>query len=700
MKDVYPIPEFILDAYNSCTINWEAKQIKFPRRQFADALAKSGYTKEAEDWFNQVAEETGLKINANEIFQICIRHHLTEYKPAKCPTCGKLLSLYSVKVGVQYCSNRCAQSDPTIKAKVQGTIKKRYGEKGLGSEAILAKTRATVQAKYGVDSVLQAKEVREKIKQTTLKRYGVENVYAAKEIKEKIRKTNLERYGTESAIQSDVIKEKLKKTNQKRYGGNAPICSQKVKYKIKNTVIENYGVEHPMMSQEVKDKIKKTNLERYGVDVPIKSKEIQDRAKKTNLERYGTEYAMQSKIVRNKAKKTLLAKYNVDVPAKSEEIKAKIRKTNQERYGVDYVLQAPKVIAQSNHTRRIKYFPVLTQLVNNKRIKILSSQEKYIDNFYLRFKCMDCGYEWDRNLKQNPLVNSVRSVYCPKCTKYASKAEKDLLFYIKSLYSGTILANDRKLIKPYELDIYLPEKKLAFEFNGTYWHSDICKPAKYHITKTRLCNKKKVRLIHIFEHEWTFNQEKIKSLIKSALGIFDVRLYARQCELKEISHPEYKKFLELYHLQNSVNSSIRYGLYYKDELVSVIGFGKSRFKKGEVELHRYCVKAGYQIVGGFSKLIKHACKDANISEFISYIDLAHFSGRGYKKVGFKLVEVTSPSYIYIRGDEIKSRMQCQKHKLEAFLENFDPAKSEYENMLLNDWDRVYDCGNLKVKYTL
>ena len=700
MKDIYPIPNFILDAYNACSINWAAKQVKFPRRQFTDALAKSGYTKEAEDWFNTVAEETGLKINANEIFQICIRHHLTEYKPAKCPTCGKLLSLYSVKIGVQFCSNRCAQSDPTIKAKVQGTIKKRYGEKGLGSEAILAKTRATVQAKYGVDSVLQAKEVREKIKQTTLERYGVENVYAAKEIKEKIRKTNLERYGAESAMQSDVIKEKLKKTNQKRYGGNAPICSQEVREKIKNTLVENYGVEHQMKTQEVKDKIKKTNLERYGVDVPIKSKEIQDRAKKTNLERYGTEYAIQSKIVRDKAKKTLLAKYNVDVPAKSEKIKAKIRKTNQERYGVDYVLQAPKVIAQSNHTRRIKYFPILTQLVNNKRIKILSSREEYIDNFYLRFKCMDCGYEWDRNLKQNPLVNSVRSVYCPKCTKYASKAEKDLLFYIKSLYSGTILANDRKLIKPYELDIYLPEKKLAFEFNGTYWHSDICKPAKYHIGKTHLCNKKKVRLIHIFEHEWTFNQEKIKSLIRSALGIFDVRLYARQCEVKEISHPEYKKFLELYHLQNSVNSSIRYGLYYKDELVSVIGFGKSRFKKGEVELHRYCVKASYQIVGGFSKLIKHACKDASISEFISYIDLAHFSGRGYKKAGFKLVEVTSPSYIYIRGDEIKSRMQCQKHKLEAFLENFDPAKSEYENMLLNDWDRVYDCGNLKVKYTL
>lgn len=700
MKDVYPIPEFILDAYNSCTINWEAKQLKFPRRQFADALAKSGYTKEAEDWFSQIAEETGLKINANEIFQICIRHHLTEYKPAKCPTCGRLLSLYSVKIGVQFCSNRCAQSDPAIKAKVQNTIKKHFGEKGLGSETILAKTRATVQAKYGVDSVFQSKEIREKIKQTTLERYGVENVYAAKEIKEKIKKTNLERYGTKSAMQSDIVKNKLKETNQKRYGGNAPICSQEVREKIKNTSVETYGVEHPMKAQEVKDKVKKTNLERYGVDVPIKSKDIQNKVKKTTFERYGVDYALQSKEIRKKAKETSLARYNVDVPAKSEAIKAKIRKTNRERYGVDYVLQDPNFIARMNHARRIKHFPVLVHLLNKKHVELLSSQEDYADKLYLKFKCMDCGYEWDRDLKQNPLVNSVRSVYCPKCTKFASRAEKDLLSYIKSLYSGTILANDRKLIKPYELDIYLPEKKLAFEFDGTYWHSDARKPVNYHINKTRLCNKKHVRLIHIFEHEWTFNQEKIKSLIKSALGIFDVRLYARKCTIQEISSAEYKEFLELYHLQGSVNSSIRYGLFYKDELVSVIGFGKSRFKQGEIELHRYCVKAGYQIVGGFSKLIKHACKEHQIKEFISYIDLAHFNGTGYKKAGFKKIEVTQPSYIYIRGDEIKSRMQCQKHKLEAFLEEYDPNLSEYENMLLNGWDRVYDCGNLKVKYVL
>lgn len=654
MKDTYSIPQYILDAYNSCTINWEAKQIKFPRRQFADALAKSGYTQEADTWFNQVAEETGLKINANEIFQICIRHHLTEYKPAKCPTCGKLLPLSSVKIGVQYCSNRCAQLDPITKAKVQNTIKERFGEKGLGSEAILAKTRATVQAKYGVDSVLKVKEVREKIKQTTLERYGVENVYAAEEIKDRIRKTNIKRYGTPVAAQSPVIRQKIRETVKTRYGGNGPMCSDAILAKAQATLTKNYGVNIPAKAEAIKEKIKHTNKERYGGNAPICS----------------------------------------------DEIKHKINQTNLKRYGVENSISSPEIREKILKTRKENYYPIFLELLKKKNISYLSSKEDYINRTVLKFKCGYCSNEWTREYSDNPTAG-VNGIHCPYCAKaHASKAEKDLLAYVKSLYSGTILSNDRKLIKPYELDIYLPEKKLAFEFNGTYWHSDQVVSNKYHQKKTILCNHKKVRLIHIFEHEWTFNQEKIKSLIKSALGIFDARLYARKCSIKEISSAEYKEFLVSYHLQGAVNSSVRYGLFYNDELVSVIGFGKSRFKKGEIELHRYCVKAGYQIIGGFSKLIKHACKERQIEEFISYIDLAHFNGKGYKKAGFEKIEVTQPSYIYIRGDEIKSRMQCQKHKLEAFLEEYNPEMSEYENMLLNNWDRVYDCGNLKVKYVL
>ena len=150
-------------------------------------------------------------------------------------------------------------------------------------------------------------------------------------------------------------------------------------------------------------------------------------------------------------------------------------------------------------------------------------------------------------------------------------------------------------------------------------------------------------------------------------------------------------------MQGSINSSIRYGLYYDDELIAVIGFGKSRFKKDEIELHRFCCKLNYHIPGAFSKLIKHS----NMNNFITYVDLAHFTGDGYKKIGFKELSVTEPNYKWISGDGtiVLNRFQTQKHKLEKLLgESYNSDLTETENMEMNGYAKIYDSGNMKVSY--
>ena len=695
MKESYPIPQYVLDAYNSCEINWSAKQLKFPRAQFAKAA--SGHP-EIQAWFDYITQETGLDLSPNNIFQICIRHHLTEYVPAKCPTCGKLLPISSVKIGVKYCSNRCAQLSPETIAKVKSTLIKNFGEAGRAAEAITNKKKETIKARYGSLEAFEQKK-QEKIQQTNLEKYGVTNVYAAESIKEKIRQTNLTRLGVEIPTKSEVIKEKIKKTNQERYGGNAPICSSEVHNQIKQTLLKNYGVDVPAKSEVIKEKIKKTNQERYGGNAPICSSDIKAKIIQTNLEKYGVENPSSSSEIREKIKQTNQKRYGSNAPAAAESVKEKIKKTNLSRYGVEYVLQAQVVKDKSAETSRRRFFNSLLDILPSKNITVLSTEDDYA-KYQLTLKCNRCGHIWLRNLKENPLHNGVRCLYCPKCYSFSSKGEKELVEYIKSIYHGQIIENDRSLIAPKELDIYLPEKRVALEFDGTYWHSDPIKPEGYHQQKSKACTKKHVRLIHVFEYDWVFNQDKVKSLINSALGIFEKRLYARNCVVKPIMPTEYRDFLLKYHLQDAINSRIKHGLYYQDELVSVIGFGQSRFKSDELELHRYCVKAGYQIIGGFSKLIKHVCKEQNIEEFISYVDFAHFAGRGYKKVGFELISLTRPSYFYIKGDQIKSRMQCQKHKLSAFLKSFSEELSESENMALNGWYKVYDCGNLKLKYSI
>lgn len=203
-----------------------------------------------------------------------------------------------------------------------------------------------------------------------------------------------------------------------------------------------------------------------------------------------------------------------------------------------------------------------------------------------------------------------------------------------------------------------------------------------------------LKMIVIYQWEWELKRHHVINLIRTQLGLFDRIINARECWVFPIDSKTYTQFTNQYHLHKSVSSSIRFGLFVKDELVAVIGLGKSRYDKSGYELYRYCVKAGMLVRGGFTKLIKHS----GVEHFVSYIDYAHFTGDGYKRSGFTELPSTKPNYVYRKGDQILTRVACQKHRLAKLLKNFDRSKSEYENMVADGWVKLYDCGNLKVMY--
>lgn len=514
------------------------------------------------------------------------------------------------------------------------------------------------------------------------------------EVRNKAKDTMFQRYGSEHALQVKEFKDKFKETCLNKYGSENPYASEKIKSKIKHTLKEKYGVDNPLKSNKIKAKAIKTIQERYGVDSPLQNLQIKEKVFKTNLLKYGSHSPLGSKDIQAKSKETWQKTLGVSSPAKSKVVLYKIKETNLKRYGVEVPVKNEKILAKLRNTQRLNFYESFISILLARKIQVLTTKEDYIAHKPLSFKCLRCGTEWIN--KDNPYGDNYQHIYCKSCLidKFSSNAEKDLLQFIKDNYSGKIIENSRDIIKGKELDIYLPDKKLAFEFNGTFYHSSIYKSEKYHQEKTLACREQGIKLIHVFEYEWAFKQEKVKNLIKTALGIFDQVLYARQCLVKELSSSEYTAFLEINHFNGTVNSFIRYGLFYKDELVSVIGFGKSRFKKGEVELHRFCNKAGYRIVGGFSKLLKHSKQ----THFFSYVDLAHFDGKGYDALGFKLIGITNPSYVYIKKDIVLNRLACQKHKLNTLLDRFDPNLTEQQNMSMNGYYQIYDCGNLKLEY--
>lgn len=286
---------------------------------------------------------------------------------------------------------------------------------------------------------------------------------------------------------------------------------------------------------------------------------------------------------------------------------------------------------------------------------------------------------------------------CPICAKElsVSKPEKELSNYIKGLVK--IKENDRNLISPLELDIVIPNKKTAIEYNGVYYHSDKFVDKKYHLNKTKLCQEKGYKLIHIFEDEWENNKEIVKSRLKNILGLSKNKIYARKCKIKEVDKQASLKFLEDNHLQGGLGSLLSLGLYYEGELVSLMTFGNLRKnlgrskKDGHFELLRFCNKINSTTVGGASKLLKYFEKTYKPKEIISYADKRWSEGNLYFNLGFTHKHDSQPNYFYIKtGSKRLPRFKFRKDILVS--SGFDPSKTEKEIMKERGYNRVYDCG--------
>lgn len=284
---------------------------------------------------------------------------------------------------------------------------------------------------------------------------------------------------------------------------------------------------------------------------------------------------------------------------------------------------------------------------------------------------------------------------------------------LKSLIDeDSIKIHDRTVLKALnqELDFYIPEKKLAIEVDGSYWHSQKLKDPKYHQNKSLECLDAGVRLIHIFEYEWIQDEtrEKIKQLLRNALESNIKTVYACKCYIKEIDTDIEKEFLNSYHLQGYASSSIKYGLYSQqdDELISIMTFGASRFNNQyQYELIRYCNKPQIRVIGGAEKLFKRFIKDHNPEQIISYCSMSKFNGGVYSRLGFDRADrfITEPNYVWVpynfsNDKTVLTRYQTQIKKLkDQGLEVY--GHTEDEIMQNRGYFKIYDSGNMRFVWT-
>ena len=258
--------------------------------------------------------------------------------------------------------------------------------------------------------------------------------------------------------------------------------------------------------------------------------------------------------------------------------------------------------------------------------------------------------------------------------------------------------------------IHLPKYNLGIEVNPVLTHSvDVGKLSlsskNYHQEKSLLAEEKGVGLIQFYDADYhdarRFDvfKEQLKALVSDK-----TKIGARECVVKLIDSKTSNQFLNQYHFQGmELSSTFRYGLYHYETLVGVLTVGKSRYTQDEFEIVRYCMDPNVVVMGGFSKLFKHALKDIKSrSKIVSYMDLNKRlrASNVYEKHNFQFDGLTKPDYVWVKrhGTETLSRYNTTKSKLAK--EGYDASKSEVEIMRERGYFRVFGSGSKRYVFVV
>lgn len=497
-------------------------------------------------------------------------------------------------------------------------------------------------------------------------------------------KKGIEKYGSEESYKTHLrdTHVSVMQSLVKKYGSIDDVMKHRTESYIK-TCLERYGVDNTSKLESHKERFR-------GENNPIKDPVNKEKARKS--------YTREKHIVA--AKKAVVTSRKTG----AYEISAtKCKQTKMEKYGdpgfVNHEKAAKTFIERYGVSNGCSLFSAMLQTWKHENGYVTVEELSDIYDYYpegIRRVIIQHNipfvYKWrGMYISEKDIPENFESLLENSKTHCRSYGEIELFEFVHSVFEDAI-PNDRTIITPYELDVYIPSHKVAIEFDGIKWHinDDM-------LLKVEKCLDIGVHLLRIFEDEWNYKKEICKSVIMSALKQYEHRIYARKCVVKEVPNDLYVEFMINNHIQGSINASIRLGLFYEGHLVQCIGIGKSRYEQGSYELYRMATLLNTQVIGGFSKLLKHAFGRYNINEMVSYVDRRLFNGEGYNKTGFEIIKTTPPSYFYVKGRHRYNRLGFQKHKLKSILPMFDENKSERENMEMNGFYRIYDCGTYKVK---
>jgi hypothetical protein len=373
-----------------------------------------------------------------------------------------------------------------------------------------------------------------------------------------------------------------------------------------------------------------------------------------------------------------------------------------------------------NYVRKIERSEFLEHEDNHIECKICGEKFKKITQSHLNkhgIKLSDYKIKYKNTISnsvRNDMLDFYNKTLRDKGFTKVSKWESEINDFINELGIETIQSCRTVLSNYNEIDIYIPDYKIGIECNGLYFHSEVKgnKPKNYHKLKTIDANLKGITLLHIFEDEWLHKKEIIKSKLLNLFNNSNIKIYARNCEIKEVSPSIKNLFLNENHIQGEDRSTISLGAYYNNKLISVMSFDNNRqynkekdHSKDVYELKRFATKLNHNVIGIASKLFKHFINNYKPIKIISFLDIRWSSVNKknlYEILGFEESGKLNPDYQYVNFKFDKNKRFHKfafgkKSLKEKFPEIYSDEKSEWDIMQEVGYDRIWDCG--KIKYT-
>lgn len=538
------------------------------------------------------------------------------------------------------------------------TFKERWGTNSTNHDKILNKRKVTSIEKYGTEHHMKSNDFYKNHKNKLLDKYGVDNVSKLQSVKDKISETWKNKENLQELINERSLKHK-------------------------ESLIEKYGVDNLMSIPSVKEKIVQSNLDSRGVQYNFQSKDIYEKGKAVCLQKYGFENAMQSEEIQKKCFEASTKLKDYKLPSGNI-----IKYQGHLNLALDILIKVydetdifiefdcPRIEYMINDSRHF-YRPDVFIKSKNKIIEVKSFYTFYSD--------------LDKNLEK--MKESYRQGYDFEFWIYSY--QKDLFIFN---FNENVFYNDIKdfnFIWGNDILFFYNERKIFKILENKEYSKNELKSLKNNL----LQKNNNLEVIFIFNDLVNNKYDIILSRILNKLN-YSKRIFARKCKIEEIDSKHCKLFLEKNHIQGYVGSKINIGLFYDDELVSLMTFGKKRlslgtkvFTEGEYELLRFANLQGTSVVGGASKLFKYFINKYKPKTILSFADKNWSNGNLYEKLNFKKISETEPNYWYIKNGIRYHRFSFRKDILVK--EGFDKNMTESEIMKSRNFIRIYDCGNIK-----